>query len=113
MHQSIHFWRKCQSLSDAIGNLNYEAPGEVNLTRSGCTNLISNNPLVPQEERICKRERKEPGFKLLIRLELKKTVWMKNIVQKFSKSGNLVMKACAGISQSPRLANLFQTIEDS
>lgn len=42
-------------------------------------------------------KREKSGFKPLLVPERKNVVWMKDIVQEFTKPGNLVVDVCAGI----------------
>lgn len=49
----------------------------------------------------------ESGVKLLMRHEQKKTACMKYILQKFTKSGNLVVDDCAGNLSAAKACVLF------
>lgn len=57
---------------------------------------MSNNPDLRKKETVYKVRRGESGFKHLIRLEQKNTTWMKDILQKLIKPGNLVLDAFSG-----------------
>lgn len=100
------------SFSDATNNINYDAPKKVNSTHSELPNLMSNISRHPQIERVYKRKRVEYDFRLLMLLEQKNTVYMKDIVQKVTEPGNLVLDACAGTFPYLRLAFFSPSIED-
>lgn len=57
---------------------------------------MSKIPILLQEEHVCKRKRGEPRFKQSMCLEQKNPAWMKDIVRKVTKPGNLVVGSCAG-----------------
>lgn len=95
MEQAVQFWRKGQSFSDTTDNVNFDAPGGVNLTHPGWTGIMSNIQSLPQQERIYKRKRMESVFKFLMCPEQKNTMSMKNIVQRSTKPSNQVLDAYA------------------
>lgn len=95
--QAVHFWRKGASFSDTVDYIEYDPSEERNSTYPRWKHLMSNNPSLLQEERVCNRNRGESGFKLLMGPDQKNTVWIKYIVQKTTKPVTLVVVACAGI----------------
>lgn len=90
------FWWKGSSFLEAIENVYYETPGEMNTTQAGWMDLMPNISRLSQEKRVYKKKRRESVFKFLIRSEENNTAWMKNIVQKPLKPENLVWDAFAG-----------------
>lgn len=58
--------------------------------------LVTNPPSVLEGEYLHKIRKGESGFHLLMRPGQKKKAWMKNILQKLTKPGNLVVGAFVG-----------------
>lgn len=83
--------------SDAIDKVDLDAPGKMNSTHPGYKILMFNIARIPQEKRDYKTERGETGFKVLMRPGKKNITWMKNVLQKFTKPGNLVTDAYAEV----------------
>lgn len=79
-----------------IDKADYDTNGEVNTTQPGWRNILCKIPRLPQEERMYKRKRGEFGFILLICPDRRNTAFVKDIVKKYTKPGNLVVDACAG-----------------
>lgn len=96
MEKAVLYWRKRLSVSDDIDNVDNDVPGEVSTTHPRWTNQMSNIPRIPQKERVYKGKSGKYGFKLLMRLEQRSTAWIKDIVQKFTDPGSLVVDDCAG-----------------
>lgn len=80
--------------SEAIGYVDYDAPGEVISTHPAWTNLMTTIPRLSQEENAYKVKRGKSGFKLLMSSELKNTARIKEVVQQLTKPGGLVVDAC-------------------
>lgn len=85
-------WRR---FSDATDKVKYSEPEEVSMTQPGLIIVMSNSPMLPQEELVYKKKEKESGLELFMCLERNNTASRKYIIQKFTESGNLVLDACA------------------
>lgn len=92
-----------------IDNVGYDAPREMNSTHSGWKNLTSNILRLPEEERVYKEKRCEPGFRLLLCPEQINTAWMKDITQKLRKLGNIIMDACPASLSAAKESMLLPT----
>lgn len=66
--------------------------------------LMSNIPMLPEEEEMLKKKREKHRFKLLVLPAQTGTAWMKHILHKFTKPGNLFMDDCAETFLVNRLA---------
>lgn len=56
VEEAIHFFLKGLSFSNKIKNVVFDAPGDVNCTLPGCTNLMSNIQRLPRGEHVCKKK---------------------------------------------------------
>lgn len=81
--------------SEAIENLSFHAPGEVNTTSPVWNNSIASILRLTKEEQVYKVEGRETEFKVLILLEQMNTMWTKGIIQRFKEPSNLVKDAFA------------------
>lgn len=70
------------------------------------TYLMSNIPGILQVAPVYKLNRGESLFKFLMRSERTNIAWIKHIVQKCTKSGSMLMRACAG-TFTISMADLF------
>lgn len=73
VEQAINFWQKGPSFLEVFQNVSYGVPRELNMRNHGWTNLLSNIPSLPQEDRVYTVKRVKSGFKLLMRPERKNT----------------------------------------
>lgn len=92
--KAVYFWQNSPSFSEAIENVDFDTPGEVETIDGGWTILMMNIRRLPQEEHVYKVKRGESVCNLLMRLEQKNAACMKDIVQKFTNPGDLVVDAC-------------------
>lgn len=82
MVQAVHFCRKGPSFSEAIENVDNDAPRELNTINPGCPNGRSNIPKLSEQECVYKVKRAKSGFMVLMLSEQKNTVWIKDVLQK-------------------------------
>lgn len=75
----------------------YYASREISKTHPGWTDLLSNIPTLPQKELVYIIKKDESEFKVFRYPGKWKTVWTKDIFQKFTKPSNLLIIACAGL----------------
>lgn len=89
------------SILYALDNVNYDALGEVDMSHCECTNLLSNKQRLLQKASV---QEEEMGIKTksLEASRAENTVWMEEILLKFTKQGDLIADARGGTFSAPK-----------
>ncbi|MEM1002550.1 MAG: DNA methyltransferase, partial [Bacteroidota bacterium] len=99
VERAIHFWRRGESLSEERKKVDYASTSSSSSTYPGWTNVVTNVQRPTAEEIVYMKDNNENGNaanRIMVRPEQKGILWMSNLIEKFSKPGDLVVDCFSG-----------------
>lgn len=97
VEQAVHVWKNGMVFQCALQKINYGHSGTIRSVHPGTCNEMNNIPRVPNNEKIfLPSHSKQMGPRQMLRPEQKSRQWMMDIIEKFTKPGDLVVDPCAG-----------------
>ena len=97
VEQAVHVWKNGMVFQCALEKINYGRSGTIRSVHPGTCNEMNNIPRVPNNEKIfLPSHSKQMGPRQMLRPEQKSRQWMMDIIEKFTKPGDLVVDPCAG-----------------